>query len=61
VLFGSVGFIVGSVVRDVTGAIPRARARGWNTTDPLDWTKRMAPFGGVLGIAALILRAAGVS
>ena len=59
-LFGALGFIAGSIVKDLSSTIPFLRERGWSGTDPWEWAKRMAPYGGVLGIAALGMRAAGV-
>jgi hypothetical protein len=59
-LAGALGLLVGSAVRDLSARSPHARARGWHTTDPVAWATRVAPYGGVLGVAALVFRWAGV-
>jgi hypothetical protein len=57
VLFGSVGFVAGSFLRDLSTTSAFARERGWDQVDPIAWASRLAPFGGVAGLAALALRA----
>ncbi|HEX8083095.1 MAG TPA: hypothetical protein VF529_02330 [Solirubrobacteraceae bacterium] len=60
-LAAALGLLAGIAAKDAASWSLAARERGWGNVRPVHTAAGLAPYGGVFGLAAVILRWAGVN
>lgn len=60
-LGGSVGFIAGALVHDAATVVHWRWLNRLAKATPKEWAETMAPYGGILGLTAFVMRVCGVA